>query len=818
VSNFSSEMGYRISRYFIGLLIAACFFNQSTAQSGLCPSNLNFEMGDFSGWEGRTGTAGVYPLSNIGIVPGRHTIIDAATAGNDPFGFFPQMYPGGGNFGLQLGNSGTGAQAESISYTYTIPSTLTKFSMQFFYAVVLENPAGHSPPEQPRFRARIIDVTTGVPIPCVDFDFISGSSTGGFRISSVNPGVLYKDWTPISINLDAYIGRTIMLEFVTEDCTRTGHFGYAYVDVGTVCNGAITGNFICPGEPGITLNAPFGYQAYRWFDGPGFANVIGTGQSLTLNPAPAVGATFPVEITPFAGFGCLDTLYAIVDVATAPVADAGPDKTMCNGQLVQIGSPPLVAHTYSWVPASLLDNALIANPWAGPVSTPTVFTVTVTDEITGCTNTDDVLVSQASVDTTVTLTGDRDFCIGEPGGTFSVNSSSSAVQWYEATSGLIAGATALTYAPIATGVYWAEMSQGGCLDSSGFHDYYVRPLPTAAFTPDNDSGCVNNSTLTFTNNSTTPDNANMFYVWKFSDGVIDNNTDAIRMFPRMGTYNVKLVTTTEFGCKDSIDDDIFIMPGGKPDFTWDSVCTGRPVQFTNLSNESGSPQAWYRWDFGNGDPLFLSKDPPPVTYIGPPPAKVDVILKMTTLGCETDTQTVVKTIQVNRQVDGIRYKTITVPQGSSQWIHIRDSIGTAYNWRPAQYLSSYNTRYTQFTAGDDTEYLIDMTDIHTCITTDTMMIQVLKKPGYYLPTAFTPNGDGLNDIIRPYLIGMKGLKSFSIYNRGGQLIFFSKNYGEGWDGKFQGETQNTGVFVWVLEFYDANNKLVMEKGTLTLIR
>jgi gliding motility-associated-like protein len=65
---------------------------------------------------------------------------------------------------------------------------------------------------------------------------------------------------------------------------------------------------------------------------------------------------------------------------------------------------------------------------------------------------------------------------------------------------------------------------------------------------------------------------------------------------------------------------------------------------------------------------------------------------------------------------------------------------------------------------------------------------------------------------------MKGLKNFSIFNRTGQLLYYTQTYGQGWDGKFRGTDQATGVFVWVLEFYDSNNKVVMEKGTITLIR
>ncbi|MBL0131070.1 MAG: gliding motility-associated C-terminal domain-containing protein [Chitinophagaceae bacterium] len=159
-----------------------------------------------------------------------------------------------------------------------------------------------------------------------------------------------------------------------------------------------------------------------------------------------------------------------------------------------------------------------------------------------------------------------------------------------------------------------------------------------------------------------------------------------------------------------------------------------------------------------------------------------------------------------------------MPQGSSQFIHARDSIGYFFNWRPQTQLSNYNTQYTKFNAVDDVKYLIDISDIHTCVTIDTIQMLVLKKPGYYLPTAFTPNGDGLNDVVRPYLVGMKSLKSFSVFNRWGNLIFYSKTYGEGWDGKYKGVVQDPGVYVWILEFINSSDSKVTEKGHITIIR
>ena len=119
-------------------------------------------------------------------------------------------------------------------------------------------------------------------------------------------------------------------------------------------------------------------------------------------------------------------------------------------------------------------------------------------------------------------------------------------------------------------------------------------------------------------------------------------------------------------------------------------------------------------------------------------------------------------------------------------------------------------------ANDDGK--IDIADAHTCVTTDTLQMLVLKKPGYYLPSAFTPNSDGLNDVVRPYLVGMQSLKSFAIFNRWGKQVYATRTEGEGWDGKFQGIDQPAAVYVWMLEFYDADGRLVTEKGTITLIR
>lgn len=809
-------------KYLFCVLVIGNISNTAKAQGGLCPDNLDFEQGNFTNWLCQAGTVSAPGnvntvfLSPTAPIPGRHTIISKATAGVDPYGNFSEICPNGSGYSVKLGNSQTGAQAEGISYTFTIPANATTFSILFYYAVVFQDPS-HNTWEQPRFRARLIDVATGTNLPCVTFDFVATSNLPGFLPSPIAANVWYKDWTPISLNLSSFAGRTIMLEFITSDCTRGGHFGYAYMDVSTFCNGVISGNKICPGDTAITITAPFGFQSYQWYSDASFSTLLSNTQTLYLNPLPTVGSVFPVIVTPYPTFGCTDTLYATITVGTRPAANAGPDLDICQNQQAQVGAPPNLIYAYEWTPAAQVSNPSIANPLAWTLTpNPEEFIVKTTDILTGCIAYDTTIISTSQVDTSITLNGKDNFCANEPfAALLSLNNSATAIQWFD-NSTPIPGATAITYQPLTGGSYWAQLTQNGCTDSTRSIPITVHQLPQASFSANSDTGCITNNSFVFTNTSTISDNSPMTYVWKFSDGSVLQTTDATITFLNTGNYLVELITSTSLGCKDSTNRTVRVFPNGIPNFLWDSICVNRQVLFKNLSNEKGSPQVSYNWDFKNGGPGSLLKNPLPVTYTAP--GMIDVILKMTAVGCETAPQSVSKTVLANAPVPGIRYHDITVPQGSSKFINVRGNVGYVYHWQPQTQLNSYFTRYTEFYANDDVRYLIDITDKHTCVTTDTLQMLILKKPGFYLPTAFTPNGDGLNDVVKPYLIGMKSLKSFSVYNRWGNLIFYSKKYGEGWDGKYKGVEQDAGVYVWVLEFITNDDKIVKEKGTVTIVR
>jgi gliding motility-associated-like protein len=101
---------------------------------------------------------------------------------------------------------------------------------------------------------------------------------------------------------------------------------------------------------------------------------------------------------------------------------------------------------------------------------------------------------------------------------------------------------------------------------------------------------------------------------------------------------------------------------------------------------------------------------------------------------------------------------------------------------------------------------------------DTQFVKVFKEVKIFVPSAFTPNNDGLNDYLKPIPVGIKEFRYFRIYNRWGQLIFDLRSNPKGWDGIFKGAAQSSQVVVWMAEGVGINNVIYKQKGTSTLIR
>jgi gliding motility-associated-like protein len=132
-----------------------------------------------------------------------------------------------------------------------------------------------------------------------------------------------------------------------------------------------------------------------------------------------------------------------------------------------------------------------------------------------------------------------------------------------------------------------------------------------------------------------------------------------------------------------------------------------------------------------------------------------------------------------------------------------------------------NPTHNYIDFGIDKTYTVSYTITNNlgCQKTLSKPINILKICGQFVPTAFTPNGDGRNDKFGPLYAAQANDLMFKVFNRYGQLVYSSNNWRNGWDGKINGVEQPIGTYVWTMFYIDRNdNKPRYTNGTITLIR
>ncbi|HMK19184.1 MAG TPA: PKD domain-containing protein [Chitinophagaceae bacterium] len=156
-------------------------------------------------------------------------------------------------------------------------------------------------------------------------------------------------------------------------------------------------------------------------------------------------------------------------------------------------------------------------------------------------------------------------------------------------------------------------------------------------------------------------------------------------------------------------------------------------------------------------------------------------------------------------------------------LQLKATGGVNYQWSPATGLNNPNIQGPIATLDGNPEYityLVTVKDQAGCFDTASISIHVYKTgPEIFMPTGFTPNGDGRNDVFRPIYVGMKTIDYFSVYDRWGGLIYSHKqDDGQGWDGTIKGAKQNSGTFIWMVKATDVIGNVHFKKGTVLLIR
>ena len=290
---------------FVGLwLIPIMLWSQCPVFTDLNASGVICQYGTFNN-----------PFMNTGIAYGRHTVI--TQQGGDPnTGYQLPFLPPGENAVVKLGNEQVGAEAEAVTYQFTVDNDSSILLLK--YAVVFDDPQ-HPAPTQPHFLVRVLDAAGNPVETCIDFDVAAWNSEGiipGFLSYGI---VKYRPWDVVGINLSDYAGQQIRLQFVTYDCAWHDHFGYAYFTASFVSNKLSLTS--CNGNQ-ITLSAPLGFAGYYWDNG-----------STSSNATYSVTNTTNVNCTISSLTGCQFLLSGTISNQSMPhTTDSVVFDTICEGE------------------------------------------------------------------------------------------------------------------------------------------------------------------------------------------------------------------------------------------------------------------------------------------------------------------------------------------------------------------------------------------------------------------------------------------------------------------------------------------------------
>lgn len=135
------------------------------------------------------------------------------------------------------------------------------------------------------------------------------------------------------------------------------------------------------------------------------------------------------------------------------------------------------------------------------------------------------------------------------------------------------------------------------------------------------------------------------------------------------------------------------------------------------------------------------------------------------------------------------------------------------------YVWSTGATASSITISQPGEYWLEVRDANGCAGRDSVVVNPKDcMEGFYIPTAFTPNHDGKNDVFRPLLFGKVKKYSFTIYNRWGQVVFQTPDLNKAWDGNVAGLSQDSNVFVWMCTYQFEGEEVRTERGTVMVIR
>ncbi len=385
--------------------------------------------------------------------------------------------------------------------------------------------------------------------------------------------------------------------------------------------------------------------------------------------------------------------------------------------------------------------------------------------------------------------------------------------WYTSS----VGGTGSQNAPIpAVGVigtrpYFVSHSPNGCESGRARIDVEVFPPPDIKLTVVPDSACIGEEFFAWdnANNSITPEG----HIWNAGSGTISSNLPDSQIIVYWNTpgYKTIVLNINDSACSIFDSTEIYVVDHPHPHFKIDrDACLGKPTLLAPKV-ESGT----YKWTVEEqtltDDGFKTSKE---FTWDSVGLKRISLTIT-NDFGC-TNSLYDSTIIHYNPIAE------ITVPEqpiciGEVFNLLALDSANYTYQWTPEVLIT--HTDNEKAIAKAEKEYIyVQVTDQWNCITKDSVIVQPRNCCTVEIPGAFSPNGDGLNDMCKPVNQLGYQIKDFRIANRFGEIVYESIDRNSGWNGNYNGSPADVGAYYYFIKYECNDGYKGFKKGTIILLR
>jgi len=310
-----------------------------------------------------------------------------------------------------------------------------------------------------------------------------------------------------------------------------------------------------------------------------------------------------------------------------------------------------------------------------------------------------------------------------------------------------------------------------------------------------------------------------FYQWVINGDTskVDPTKTVLTKFKSPGAYKATLFT---MGNKSCLVDTIQLIPHivGYPtaNFTYVDSCASFNVLFADKSKSAlyDTLNQW-QWYFQDGTPPSFEKDP---IHVFKKAGSYKVNLSVQSKACPAFVDDTTINLNIISARDNKRYATFYSVQSKLNILSSNPG-GRNYLWSPQFNLN--NAAIASPILNPDfskREYIVKITDSSGCINMDSLLAYGFKQAEIYLPTAFSPNLDGNNDVYKPEYVYIKSLEYLTILDQFNNKVFETKDLATYWDGTFNGKILPTGTYLVIASAIDKEGNRIQRKNTFILLR